>query len=95
VRCVEVFERIAGEIDQGLESVATKGLELQSHGRVVTWPGAPDLHSQVEAFLQSAKLAIRETARLGPFQGLSTTIDFIALPHGHPRNSAPMIPSQE
>lgn len=68
VRCVEICERVAGEIDQGLASIATDGLQFQSHGRVVTLPSVADLHSQAEAFLQSAKLAIRETARLAePF----------------------------
>lgn len=63
-RCVEIRDRLAGEINAGREQIAKNGFEFQSNGRAVTLPGVADLHSNAEAFLQSAKLAIRETARL-------------------------------
>ena len=64
LRCVEVKDRIASEINVGKEQVKKNGFEFQSNGRAVTLPGVPDLQSSAESFLQSAKLAIRETARL-------------------------------
>ncbi len=42
-----------------------KGIEFQAHGRVASLPSdAPDLQSKAESFLQSAKLAIRQTGLL-------------------------------
>ncbi len=64
VRCVELCDAIAQEVTAAHEDVKAKGLELQSSGRVVTLPSVPDLQSRAESFLQSAKLAIRETALL-------------------------------
>lgn len=70
VRCVEIFERVAGETDEGKKSVAGCGLNFQSNGQAVNLPGVADLHSQAETFLQSARLAVRETAGLvEPFYG--------------------------
>lgn len=70
VRCVEIFERVAGEVDEGKKIVDECGLRFQSNGQAVTLPGVADLHSQAEAFLQSVKLAVRETAGLvEPFYG--------------------------
>ncbi len=70
VRCVEIKDRIASEIQTGRKSIEENGFDFQAHGRAVSLPGVPDLHSNSEAFLQSAKLAIRETARLmTPFYG--------------------------
>lgn len=52
------------------EQFNAKGLEFQSTDRVVTLPSVPDLQSRAESFLQSVKLAIRETARIiEPFLG--------------------------
>lgn len=64
VRCVEIRDRIAAEINTGRERVAKSGFEFQSNRRAVSLPGVGDLQSNAESFLQSAKLAIRETARL-------------------------------
>jgi hypothetical protein len=70
LRCVEVRDSIAKEVADAHEQVNAKGFEFQSSGRAVTLPGVPDLQSRAESFLQSAKLAIRETARLvEPFFG--------------------------
>jgi hypothetical protein len=70
VRCVELCDSIAQEVTAAHEEVDAKGLEFQSSGRVVTLPSVPDLQSRAESFLQSAKLAIRETALLvKPFYG--------------------------
>lgn len=70
VRCVEIRDSIAQEVTTAHEQVKTKGLEVQSSGRAVTLPSVPDLQSRGESFLQSAKLAIRETALLvKPFYG--------------------------
>ncbi len=70
VRCVEIRDSIAQEVTAAHEEVAAKGFEFQSSGRVVTLPSVPDLQSRAESFLQSAKLAIRETALLvKPFYG--------------------------
>jgi hypothetical protein len=71
VRCVEISDRVAGEINAGINSIAMRGFNFQSNGLTVSLPGVADLHSQAEAFLQSAKLAIRETAHLvKPFYGV-------------------------
>jgi len=64
VRCVEVCDRVKAEVEASAEKIAKEGLSTQSQGRVVNLPSVPDITSQAEAFLQSAKLAIRETARL-------------------------------
>ncbi len=64
VRCVELRDRIAGDVKAGRNQLEKSGLEFQSGGRAVTLPGVADLQSNAESFLQSAKLAIRETARL-------------------------------
>jgi hypothetical protein len=72
VRCVEVRDGIASRISAGRRSVVERGLEFQSQGQAVTLPSVPDLSSKAEGFLQSAKLAIRETARLvKPFYGVT------------------------
>jgi hypothetical protein len=64
IRCVEVRDSIAKEVAAAHEEVRAKGLAFQSAGRAITLPNVPDLQSRAESFLQSAKLAIRETARL-------------------------------
>lgn len=64
VRCVEIRDRIAAEINTGREQVAKIGFKFQSNGRAVSLPGVADLQSNAESFLQSSKLGIRETARL-------------------------------
>ena len=64
LRCVEIRDRIAAEINIGREKVEKSGFEFQSNGRAVSLPGIADLQSNAESFLQSAKLAIRETAHL-------------------------------
>jgi len=64
VRCVEVCDRVKGEVDGNAARIAKDGLSTQSHGHVINLPSVPDLTSHAETFLQSAKLAIRETARL-------------------------------
>ena len=64
VRCVEVCDRVKIEVENSASKIAKDGLSTQSHGQVVNLPSIPDLTSQAETFLQSAKLAIRETARL-------------------------------
>ncbi len=70
VRCVEIKDRIASEIQTSRKSIEDNGFDFQARGRAVSLPGVPDLHSNAEAFLQSAKLAIRETAHLvEPFYG--------------------------
>lgn len=70
VRCVEISDGIEREVAVAREDVKVKGLEFQSFGRVVTLPSAPDLQSRAESFLQSAKLAIGQTALLiKPFYG--------------------------
>jgi len=64
VRCVEVCDRVRNEVEGSAAKIAKDGISTQSSGRVVNLPSVPDLTSQAETFLQSAKLAIRETARL-------------------------------
>ena len=64
VRCVEVCDRVRNEVEGSAAKIAKDGISTQSFGRVVNLPSVPDLTSQAETFLQSAKLAIRETARL-------------------------------
>lgn len=70
VRCVEIRDQIATEVASGHEDIKNKGFDFQSDGRAVTLPSVIGLQSKAESFLQSAKLAIRETARLiMPFFG--------------------------
>jgi len=64
VRCVEIRDQIATQVASAHEEVGTKGLDFHSGGQAVTLPSVPDLQSKAESFLQSAKLAIREAARL-------------------------------
>jgi hypothetical protein len=64
LRCVEIRDRISAEVAEGKTSVEKTGFQFHSQGRSVSLPGIADLHSNSEAFLQSAKLAIRETAQL-------------------------------
>ena len=54
-----------------MNQVDEKGFLLQSQGSSINIPGIGDLQSRAEAFLQSAKLAIRATAQLvEPFYGV-------------------------
>src|SRR5262249_22420865 len=70
IRCVEICDAIEREVTTAREDVKAKGFEFQSFGRVVTLPSVQDLQSRAESFLQSAKLAIRQTALLvKPFYG--------------------------
>lgn len=70
VRCVEIRDRIAETVDSAHKEIKNKGFNFQSNGRAVTLPSVIDLQSKAESFLQSAKLAIRETAHLvKPFYG--------------------------
>jgi hypothetical protein len=70
VRCVEICDSITQELVTAHEEVKAKGFEFQSSSRAVTMPSVPDLQSQADSFLQSAKLATRETALLvKPFYG--------------------------
>jgi hypothetical protein len=70
VRCVEIRDAIATEVAPAHEGIRSKGFQFQSGSRVVTLPSVVDLQSKAESFLQSAKLAIRETALLvKPFYG--------------------------
>lgn len=71
VRCVEICDRVSKEIDEGILKLDTLGPSPKIHGNSITLPSVPDLHSNAEAFLQSAKLAIRECAQLiQPFHGV-------------------------
>jgi len=72
IRCVQVWEQVRDSVAEAKDSVVAKELEVQAGGRSVTLPGVPDLENQAESFLQSAKLAIRDAARiLTPFFGVS------------------------
>lgn len=71
VRCVEVRDQIAAVIADAHRDIKNKGFIFQSDGQAVTLPSIIDLQSKAESFLQSAKLAIGETARLiMPFYGV-------------------------
>lgn len=71
VRCVEISDRISKDIDEGIQKLDALGPNPKIHGNSINLPGVPDLHSNAEAFLQSAKLAIRECAQLlHPFHGV-------------------------
>jgi hypothetical protein len=71
VKCGEIRDRLAKDIAAGVAETAAKGFQFQAGGRAVTLPSVPDLQSAAESFLQSAKPAIRETARLvEPFYGV-------------------------
>ena len=65
-------DQIKAEVCKAKEEIAEKGLDFQSSGRAVTLPSVSDLQSQAESFLQSAKLALRDSASLlEPFFGES------------------------
>ena len=61
---IEVCDKVRNEVGASAANIAKDGISTQSFGRVVNLPSVPDLTSLAETFLQSAKLAIRETARL-------------------------------
>src|SRR5258708_27220202 len=70
IRCIEVRDQIKAEVSSAYGEIKNKGFDFQSSGRVVTLPSVVDLQSRAESCLQSAKLAIRETAHLvQPFYG--------------------------
>ena len=70
VRCVEISEKLGKEVDEGVNRLNKLGPYPKIHGNSISLPGVPDLHSNAEAFLQSAKLAMRECAHLvEPFHG--------------------------
>ena len=76
VRCVEICDRVSKEIDEGILKLDTLGPSPKIHGNSITLPSVPDLHSNAEAFLQSAKLAIRECAQLiQPFHGVAGLLE--------------------
>lgn len=64
VRCVEICDQIAAQVASAHEDIESEGFDFHSGGQAVTLPTVADLQSKAESFLQSAKLAIRETARL-------------------------------
>ncbi len=70
VRCVEIRDQITTEVVSAQEEIKRKGFQFQSGGQAITLPSVVDLQSRAESFLQSAKLAIRDTAHLvKPFYG--------------------------
>lgn len=70
LRCFQIRERIEEEVEVGLKEVDAKGLDVQSRGQAVNLPSVADLQSHAESFLQSAKLGVRDCARLlKPFFG--------------------------
>src|SRR5216683_4551788 len=70
VRCVEIRDAIASEVASAHKEIESKGFQFQSGSRVVTLPSVVDLQSKAESCLQSAKLAIGQTALLvKPFYG--------------------------
>lgn len=75
LRCVEISDRISAEVAEGKALVEKTGFQFHSQGRSVSLPVIADLHSNSEAFLQSSKLALRETAQL--------VKPFYAVPHDH------------
>ena len=64
VRCVDVSNGIRTELETVRTQIKDRGLQYQAQGRAVNLPGIGDIQSKAEGFLQSAKLAIRETAQL-------------------------------
>jgi len=75
LRCVEIKDRISAQGAEGKALIEKTGFQFYSQGRSVSLPGIADLHSISEGFLQSSKLAIRETAQL--------VNPFYAAPHDH------------
>lgn len=72
LRCVEIRDSMSAEVRTAQEEIEKSGFQFQSGSRVVTLPSIVDLQSRAESFLQSAKLAIAETARLvKPFYGIA------------------------
>lgn len=68
LKCVHIRDNVEGEVLKGRKNIAENGLDFQSAGRAVTLPSVTELESQAESFLQAAKLAIQECAKvLGVF----------------------------
>lgn len=90
VRCVAISDRVRGEIAAAKQAVALHGLKTQSMGQVVEVPSVIDLQAQAESFLEGARLAIADIARLiEPFYGgpanhkFHRLIDWSAKKFGH------------
>jgi hypothetical protein len=68
LRCVQIRDEVLIEVSTAEEEIRVNGLRVQARGRVVELPAVIDLQTKAESFLQSAKMAIRDTALiLQPF----------------------------
>ena len=75
LRGVAIKDRISAEVAEGKALIEKIGFQSQSRERAVSLPGVADLRSSCEAFLQSSRLALGETAQL--------IMPFYAVPHDH------------
>lgn len=64
LRCVAIQERIATATSAGLATAPQQQHARPLQNRSILLPSVPDLETDAQSFLQAAKLAIGETARL-------------------------------
>ena len=62
--CATIRDELQREIDEALDAARKSGLNVQASGRTVEIPSIIRLEERAERFLYSAKLCLRETARL-------------------------------
>lgn len=69
LKCIEIHDDLATEIAKGHSEFSTRGTTARPVSHVLL-PGAGDLQSRAESFLQSAKLALAATGNIfEPFYG--------------------------
>lgn len=70
--CLERFDRINGQVLKGKGQAEQGGIHVQAGGRVATIPAVTELQMDAEAYLSSAKMALRDIARVfKPFYGIA------------------------
>jgi hypothetical protein len=69
LKCVEIHDALATEITKGHSEFSSRGTGTRPASHILS-PGAGDLQSRAESFLQSAKLALAATGNIfEPFYG--------------------------
>jgi hypothetical protein len=62
--CLERFERINTQVLEGKSKISRGDIDVQAGGRAVTLPAVTELRIDAEAYLSSAKMALREIGRV-------------------------------
>lgn len=70
IRCMEIYQKIGGEIEKIDAELKENGPKTQSNGRVLELPHITQLQEEVETYLYNAKSVLRDLALLfEPFFG--------------------------